>query len=539
MIRGGRERERGALRLGPFGLVAVAALVVAAIALVIILRSGDNGKPSLDKGDTKVSIERSYGKLPLAFEPNAGRYPAGLRYRARSESGSVLLSRSGAELIAASQKPNRFALEFTGGSPTSVVGDDKLDGVVNDLRGDDPARYRTGIPTYAAVRYRRIWSGIDAVYRGTQRRLDYDFRVAPGADPQDIGVRVRGADRLRLAENGDVVITTGGSKFLQKAPVSFQPAANGDARASVESRYTLQGNRIGLEIGDYDRSRPLQIDPVVVTYFASDGAPEDLSDIAVDASGSAYVVGQDEPDEDTYTPDVFVGNYAPDGESFVYSTYLGGTSDDYGSSIAIDSAGAAYITGFTYSSTFPTVNEIQACTGASYLHSEAFVTKLAPDGGSLTYSTCLGGSDYDYGRGIAVDGSGNCDDTGHTVDGESSGCVCVALPGHLLSHRCMRRSPPYTATILPLPSDIRLTTFSGSLVCSSVCPGFRLTAKAVILLPRSLQRKSRSILKRMVAQSVAVYSSSSSMQSTGMSMSACQRASNSFALRSGSKAARR
>ena len=139
MIRGGRERERGALRLGPFGLVAVAALVVAAIALVIILRSGDNGKPSLDKGDTKVSIERSYGKLPLAFEPNAGRYPAGLRYRARSESGSVLLSRSGAELIAASQKPNRFALEFTGGSPTSVVGDDKLDGVVNDLRGDDPA----------------------------------------------------------------------------------------------------------------------------------------------------------------------------------------------------------------------------------------------------------------------------------------------------------------------------------------------------------------------------------------------------------------
>ncbi|MCB0859671.1 MAG: SBBP repeat-containing protein [Solirubrobacterales bacterium] len=393
--------------MGPFGLVAVAALVVAAIALVIILRSGDNGKPSLDKGDTKVSIERSYGKLPLAFEPNAGRYPAGLRYRARSESGSVLLSRSGAELIAASQKPNRFALEFTGGSPTSVVGDDKLDGVVNDLRGDDPARYRTGIPTYAAVRYRRIWSGIDAVYRGTQRRLDYDFRVAPGADPQDIGVRVRGADRLRLAENGDVVITTGGSKFLQKAPVSFQPAANGDARASVESRYTLQGNRIGLEIGDYDRSRPLQIDPVVVTYFASDGAPEDLSDIAVDASGSAYVVGQDEPDEDTYTPDVFVGNYAPDGESFVYSTYLGGTSDDYGSSIAIDSAGAAYITGFTYSSTFPTVNEIQACTGASYLHSEAFVTKLAPDGGSLTYSTCLGGSDYDYGRGIAVDGSGS------------------------------------------------------------------------------------------------------------------------------------
>ena len=427
-----RRQGQGAGILERRSLVALAVVLTAAALAVVFTRSGGDPEPGLDEGAAEARAERDYGKLPLAFEPNAGRYPGGLRYRARSASGTVELTDSGAELVVARQAqtagdpgaqdigerasarrpkpPSRFAFEFAGGSPETVAAADKLDGVVNDLSGGDPARYKTGIPTYGAVRYKRVWPGIDAVYHGTQRRLIYDFHLAPGADPNDIAVRVSGADRLRLANNGDLVIKAGGRSFRQKAPVSFQPAEGGSPRAPVESRYTLEGNRIGLAIGDYDRDRPLLVDPVVLTYFNYPGSP--LSDIAVDASGSAYIVGYDEPGSDS--DDVFVGKYAPDGESFVYSTYFGGGSGEYGDSIAIDGAGAAYVTGFTYSSDFPTVNEIQACTGASYLRSEAFVSKLAPNGSSLAYSTCLGGSDYDWGDGIAVDSSGSAYVTGQT-----------------------------------------------------------------------------------------------------------------------------
>ena len=425
--------------LGRRTLVVLGAVLAAAALAVVFIRSGGDPEPGLDEGAAEARAERDYGKLPLAFEPNAGRYPGRLRYRARSASGSVELTDSGAELLVARQaqtagypgaqgigerasarqpkRQNRFAFEFAGGSPKSIAAADKLDGVVNDLRGDDPARYKTGIPTYGAVRYKRVWPGIDAVYHGTQRRLIYDFHLAPGADPNDIAVRVRGADRLRLAENGDLLITVGGSSFRQKAPVSFQPASDGDPRTPVKSRYTLEGNRIALAIGDYDRNRPLLVDPVVLTYFDYAGS-DALSDIAVDASGSAYVVGYHFWSDYASSNDVFVGKYAPDGESLVYSTYLGSNDDgDYGSSIAIDGAGAAYVTGYTYSSEFPTVNEMQACTGAS-TDSEAFVLKLAPNGSSLAYSTCLGGSHLDYGLGIALDMSGSAYVTGYTYSSD-------------------------------------------------------------------------------------------------------------------------
>jgi beta-propeller repeat-containing protein/hemolysin type calcium-binding protein len=367
-----------------------------------------------------VRAERAYGSLPLAFEPNAGRGNRRVDFVARSTSGAVSLTGSGATIsLGQGNQAESIELGLVGARAADATPLRRLPGVVNDLRGDDSSRWRTGIPTFERIRYPRLYPGVSLEWYGNQRRLEYDFRVAPGADPDEIGLRLRGADQLRLAANGDLLIEAGGAMIRQRAPVAYQPAR---PRSPVPASFKLDGNRVSFRLGDYDPGRPLVIDPVLsYSTYLGGNADDQGRAIDVDPSGAAYVTGETlSSDFDTVGPiegdtagsrDVFVSKLNPAGNALVYSTYLGGNGDDRGRGIALDSSGAAYITGLTDSSDFNTVGQIEGDTPGS---TDAFISKLTPSGSALAYSTYLGGTSTDSGLGIAVDSGGAAYVTGFT-----------------------------------------------------------------------------------------------------------------------------
>ncbi len=226
-----------------------------------------------------------------------------------------------------------------------------LAGKSNYLLGNDPKRWQTEVPNYSRVEYAEVYSGIGLAYYGTQQTLEYDFIVSPGADPRQITMSVEGAEKLELDEKGDIVLHVAGEKVYHRSPVVYQGV--GAARRNVSGRYVLKGgNRIGFEVESYDATRVLVIDPVID-----------------------------------------------------YSTFYGGIGSDEGLAIAIDTDGNAYVAGTTYSNNFNTVAPLQSTNRGGKF--DAFVTKINASGSAILYSTYLGGSGEDSGRGIAVDLSGN------------------------------------------------------------------------------------------------------------------------------------
>ena len=283
-----------------------------------------------------------------------------------------------------------------------VTGLDELAGTSNYFIGNDPAKWRTNVPTYAKVRYEGIYSGIDLVYYGNQRRLEYDFIVAPGADPRRIAFDIRGAKRILRNAHGDLVFKMGEDKIRWRKPVAYQEKDG--ARQFVAAQYAITGtNRVGFEVAGYDARRPLYIDPVtdmlIYSTYLGGNSRDTGWGIAVDSAGNAYVTGATYSSNfPTMKPlqaangggsDAFVAKIAPTGSALAYSTYLGGSGDDAGYGIAVDSAGDAYVVGTTYSSDFPTMKPLQAANGGG---SDAFAAKLNSAGSALVYSTYLGGS---------------------------------------------------------------------------------------------------------------------------------------------------
>jgi len=356
------------------------------------------------------------------------------------------------------ERPTVLRMRLVGGhAQARVVALDELPGKVNYFIGNDPKKWRTNVSTYAKVKYQGVYPGIDLVYYGNQGgQLEYDFVVAPGADPSAIALDVaaglpRHADvgaglvpaleghprgvPLRLAADGDLIIPTGDGEVRFHRPMVYQPkAADGQRttdngpRTTVTSRFTLDAeNRVRFALGPYDRSEPVVIDPVLVYSTYLGGSRWDHGyGIAVDASGNAYVTGiTGSYDFPTANPlqanlggvwDAFVAKLNAAGSALVYSTYLGGSSYDAASAIAVDSSGNAYVAGLTQSSDFPTVNPIQATnnSGNGGAYGTAFVAKLNAAGSALVYSTYLGGSTSDAGASIAVDSSRNAYVAGQT-----------------------------------------------------------------------------------------------------------------------------
>ena len=300
----------------------------------------------------------------------------------------------------------------------------ELLGRVNYFIGNDPGKWRTNVPVYARVDYQEVYPGVDLMYYGNQRRLEYDFIVAPGADPGAIRLELDGAEELELGRRGDLIVRVTGGEVRLNKPLVYQEVEG--ARHEVSGAYQLRGgNQIGFEIGPYDPSRPLVIDPILVysTYLGGSFG-EAGAGIAVDSSGNAYVAGStDSVDFPTVNPlatgaansDVFVAKFDATG-ALVYSTYLGGSDSEGASSIAVDSSGSAYVTGMAKSTDFPTANPLLPALGRGSNDDDpdAFVTKLNADGSALVYSTYLGGGHRDEGFGIAVDASGNAYITGFT-----------------------------------------------------------------------------------------------------------------------------
>ena len=369
---------------------------------------------------TRPQAMEAYGKLPLSFEANQGQTDESVKYLARGPGYSLFLTRDSAVLSLQQQESNRvLRMNLQGANAQAVVaGMDGLPGKSNYFVGSDPSRWRTNVPTYAAVKYNDVYPGIDLVYHGNQRSLEYDFLVAPGADPQTIGLVFQGVRKLSVNREGDLVVRLGGSEVIEHAPVVYQEI--GGKRCSVSGRYVLRGkDRVGFSVSAYDRSRALVIDPTLVySTFLGEMSSSSEGAIAADATGNAYVVGSTVSFSFPITPGafqttnhgdaVFVTKLNASGSALIYSTYLGGSGGHNASGIAVDAAGNAYVTGLTTGTDFPTTpgafqRTYRGCSGCS----NAFATKLNADGSALAYSTYLGGSGRDAGSGIAVDASGN------------------------------------------------------------------------------------------------------------------------------------
>lgn len=404
----------------------------------------------------EAEARRAFGQLPMRYEENRGQHDPRARYVARqgaltlfaTDAGPVLALRvpeapQGSEGAPSALGPARPALalerraaEPREPAPARVWGlrlvlegaresapiepSEPLLTRSNYFIGNDPSRWITDIPNYAALRYRQLAPGVDLVLRGSpEGRIEYDFVVAPGTDPE-LTVRFEGAERVRLGEGGTLEVHVGGVVLEQPAPVLYQEIDG--RRVPIEGGYRIAGlDRVRFEVGDYDRTRPLVIDPVLVysTYLGGSWVDSAMA-VAVDRDGAAYVTGYTEsidfPTASPYRPasggtDAFVAKLTPAGNALVYATYLGGSDGDGGVSIAVDGTGAAYVTGSTRSTDFPTLNAYQSAIAGDH---DVFVAKLTPTGTSLAYSTYLGGSSIESPADIAVDGAGAAYVTGTT-----------------------------------------------------------------------------------------------------------------------------
>jgi hypothetical protein len=361
----------------------------------------------------------SLSKLPLAFEKNQGQAASAADFLAHGAGYSVALSRGNAHITLRRDKdsvPAAVDLRLVGARRNpSAAGRKPLPGKVNYFIGNDPTRWRADIPTFGRVEYADVYRGINLAYYGNHGCLEYDFMVAPGADPAAIRLAAGGARKVQVEAGGGLVIGTDGGDVHFRGPVTYQEIAG--TRRPVESRYVLAGsNGVRFSIGAYDARYPLVIDPSLAysTYLGGSGS-ESGTAIAVSAGGNAFVTGQ------TYSMDfplvdaeqasyggngaIFVSKLTVDGSALVYSTYFGGLYDDTVHAIAVDSTGSAYIVGSTMSPDFPLKNPLYS--ELNYGDTDAFITKFSPAGNAVVYSTYLGGSGGDYAYGVAVDAAHN------------------------------------------------------------------------------------------------------------------------------------
>ena len=440
-----------------------AALVVLLILVVPPaggMRRGERLSASTPDALPRAQVLEAYGHLPLSFEANRGQTDPQVTFLARDLGYTLFLTAQEMVFVLTSPKSQRnesirdlsiraprrgdlpplrttvLRMRLVGGNPqVQVEALEALPGKVNYFIGNDPTKWRTSIPTFARIRYRAVYPGVDVEYYGRRGGLEYDLRVAPGGDARAIRLGFEGVDRVEVDRQGDLVLHVAGGQIRQGKPRVYQEA--GGVRQEVAGRYRLRGpHEVGMQVGAYDSRRPLVIDPVLSysTYLggslsAGGGVGEDRGfSIAVDRAGNAYVTGFTTSINFPVTPgpfqttpgggeDAFVTKLNATGSALVYSTYLGGNSNDEGKGIAVDGVGSAYVTGFTYSTNFPTTpGAFQTAFGTKSVPNtnDVFVTKLNATGSALVYSTYLGGNSSDEGIGIAVDGTGNAYVTGFT-----------------------------------------------------------------------------------------------------------------------------
>jgi Beta-propeller repeat len=395
-------------------------------------------------GLERARIASLYGNLPLSFEANAGQVDRRVDFLCRRSGSTLFLSRGEAllRLKGTAQQGALVRLRLAGAARhPRGVGQEQQVTVSSYLIGNDRRRWRTGVANYSRVLYPEVYPGVALVYHGSGGQLEYDFVVAPGADPRRIRLTLEGSPALgapTLGVHGELVLHTAQGDLVQQAPVLYQEGPRRGERERVTGRYLLlraAGSRqlgeparaeVGFAVGPYDRSRRLIIDPALfyATYLGGSGFDVGRG-IAVDADGNAYVAGfttstsfpgvtpsSIQPAEDG-SWDAFVTKINAAGTAVVYSTYLGGSGFDVATGIAVDGARNAYVTGWATSTTLPgvTVNSIQPTNAGGI---DSFVIKVNAAGTAVVYATFLGGSGNDAANGIAVDDGGSVYVTGST-----------------------------------------------------------------------------------------------------------------------------
>ena len=381
------------------------------------------GSPGAAPAPDSEAIAARLAALPLRFEANRGQFDPRVSFLARGSGYELFLTPDGATLVlrrgseGGADESTLLAMHVVGGRPVQPLASEPLPGHGNYFVGSDPSKWRTGVESYALVRYPEVTPGVDVVYYGTeQRRLEYDIVLAPGADPRSVALTFEGAQGIDVDGDGAVLLRLpGGRGIVQPAPVAYQVDDAG-RRVRVDVRYSLREGGLGFAVGSFDGRRTLVIDPTMVysTYLGGVGS-DGAYGIAVDSAGDTIVAGTttssdfptSSPEQGVYGGggrDVTVTKVNAAGTALVYSTYLGGSGDDFANGLAIDAAGEAFVTGATSSANFPTSSPLQGAYGGGFY--DGFVAKLNAAGSALVYSTFVGGNGNDQAHGIAVDAAG-------------------------------------------------------------------------------------------------------------------------------------
>lgn len=383
-------------------------------------------------GDTADAhaVAGDLARMPLAFEPNRGIADRRFDFLSRGSGYSLGIAPTQVALSLRGSDAEALTMDLVGASSRAPgAGEQRLAGTVNYLRGDDPSRWQTGVPTFGAVAYAGVYDGVDVRYYGRQGQFEYDFELAPRANPNQIALDFAGARSIELTPGGDLLLRLDGGTLREHAPIAYQRV--GGERVAVEARYVLDGDRVRFALGDYDPARPLTIDPLVLAYatFLGGADPtgdDSAGDVAVDSSGSAYISGltsaADFPitggaDDTTLggTEDAYVAKLTPNGDGLVYATFIGGSSFEAATGIALGDDGSAYVSGETWSTDFPATPGAFRTTRQG--DTDGFVAKLTPGGNDLTYATYVGGlgtSGPERVNDIAVDSGGGAVLAGQT-----------------------------------------------------------------------------------------------------------------------------
>jgi hypothetical protein len=414
-------------------------------------------------GAVTVAASISRAGWPLFFEPGPARANrnSSIPFRARGPNFQLLVNptelefvlrepvaapardsiRRSEAVVAGVASARAVRLTFLAANPEAgISGTGELEAKVNYLLGNDAARWRTQVPTFSGVKVQGLYPGIDVVYYGNQGQFEYDFTVAPHANPSSISFRLDGPDSLEINPEGELVVGLGQARLRQHRPLIYQVVDG--VRREISGGYRLRDARtVFFDVGAYDPERPLVIDPVFSysTFFGGNGGDTGLS-VKVDATGSVYLAGETlstqfppaEPGNPfqsvfrggTITGDAFVAKLNNTGSKLLYFTYLGGSTDDGAYDLALDAAGNAYLAGFTVSPDFPTKNALFtqingiADPTLNVYPVEGFVAELNTNGSALVFSTYLGGSSNDVASAICVDAAGFVYVTGYTYSSD-------------------------------------------------------------------------------------------------------------------------
>ena len=371
-----------------------------------------------------ANIEK-YGNTPLVFEPNYGQTDASVRFLSRGDRYGLFLTDTDAVVSLAGSKPALVRMSLVGQNPhPAIAGSGLQPGSSHYVKGAVASKWQDSVPHFLKVDYRGVYPGVDLSYYGNQRQLEYDFTVAPHANPKSIELEFSGVDQVTINDQGDLILHTSAGEIRHQRPHVFQQR-NGNEIAVTGQFVLLDADKVGFNIGAYDAALPLIIDHKFVysTYFGGDGPNGDIGiDIKVDSTGTTYVTGYtssiDFFDKNLSSApgggnlDAFVMKMDPAGTTVLSSMYFGGSADDEGHRIALDSAGNIYITGYTTSKDFPIVGGFQTTIGG---RKDAYIVKLDNAASRILFSSYLGGSLDEQVFGLSIDPSGNIYIAGETL----------------------------------------------------------------------------------------------------------------------------